>query len=227
MSAAKRNGSPPPDVPSDDDDSDDVATYACPACGATLYGWTAARSVLDRTKIVLDRCESCGLVVSRAPNPPDPGPELAGLERDAETIVAPNRESLQAGIGGAQWSGLEPYRRRLHLTPRSAKLLLREQGTEVLSSSTPFTREGLRGMRQTLINAFTLRDNFLPRARAGELPRRDGRERAGYALDWVVTVLVYVPCAVLALPLELIGAALGRGGFMRLQTVAAPTEEDR
>ena len=44
--------------------------YPCPACGATLYGWTAAHDPLDRGKrIVLDRCENCGLSVTRGARP--------------------------------------------------------------------------------------------------------------------------------------------------------------
>jgi hypothetical protein len=195
------------------------AHYPCPACGATLYGWTAAHNPLDRGhKIVLDRCESCGLAVTRAADPPDVAAEIDPLiERlpdGTARVVAPNRKSLQGGIGGAQWAGLEPEIRRLHLNPEAAKLLLAERGLEVTRTRTPFTRDGRRGMLQTFINAFTFRDNFLRNVRAGRIEPRTNRERWLFRLDWVVSVLVFVPSAIFALPLEAIGAALGRGGVL-------------
>ena len=197
------------------------APYACPACGAPLYGWTAAHDPLDRgRRIVLDRCESCGLSVTRGPSPPDPEAELAPLLSDGpdgrSVLVAPNRRSIQGGLGGAQWAGLEPELHRLHLTPDSARRLLARGGLEVTEVRTPLRSRGLRSMLQTLVNAFTLRDNFIRNARAG----RVSAESVGapsYALDWVVSALVILPCALFALPLEAIGAALGRGGVMEVE----------
>lgn len=49
------------------EDEEEVASYRCPACEATLFGWNAARHPVDGSKLILDRCESCGLVVTRAP----------------------------------------------------------------------------------------------------------------------------------------------------------------
>lgn len=195
------------------------AHYPCPACGATLYGWTAAHNPLDRGhKIVLDRCERCGLAVTRATEPPDADAELEPLiERRPDgtaTLRAPNRRSLQGGIGGAQWAGLEPEIRRLHLNPESVRRLLAKRGLEVTDVRTPFTGRGRRAMVQTLINAFTYRDNFLRNARAGRIVRRTGRDRFLYGLDWVVSALVFVPCAIFGLPLEAAGSALGRGGIL-------------
>jgi hypothetical protein len=195
------------------------AHYPCPACGATLYGWTAAHNPLDRGhKIVLDRCESCGLAVTRAADPPDVAAEIDPLiERlpdGRSRLVAPNRRSIQGGLGGAQWAGLEPEIRRLHLNPDSAKRLLAQRGLEVTNVSTPFTREGRRGMLQTFLNAFTYRDNFLRNARAGRIEPRTDRDRWLFRLDWVVSVLVFVPSAIFALPLEALAAALGRGGVL-------------
>lgn len=204
--AARANDQPEADV-----------SYPCPACGAKLYGWTAAHHPIDRSKLILDRCEECGLGVTRASRAPDPAAELAALPREGEILQAPNRRSLQGGIGGAQWAGLEPDQRRLHLNPRSAKLLLAAQGTEVEERGTPFRSVGYATMLQTLINGFTLRDNFFRNARAGRLPRRTGRERAGFGLDVLVTALVAAPLAIVALVLELVGTAIGRGGVVALQ----------
>jgi hypothetical protein len=201
------------------------AHYPCPACGATLYGWTAAHNPLERGhKIVIDRCENCGLAVTRAEAPPDADAELEPLlEAGPDGVVrlrAPNRRSFQGGIGGAQWAGLEPEIRRLHLGPRSAELLLERRGLEVRQITTPFCREGRQGMLQTFLNAFTLRDNFLRNARAGRITPAPGRERWLHRLDYLVSYLVIVPSAIFALPMEALGAGFGRGGVLEIEATA-------
>ncbi len=202
---------------------DEGAHYPCPACGATLYGWTAARHPLDGTKLILDRCEQCGLVVTRAEDPPDVAAELAALEQDGLDLIIPNRRSLQGGIGGAQWAGMDPERRRLHLGPPSAGLLLGTRGLSVEGVSTRFGRRPYLMMLQTLINAFTFRDNFARNALAGRIrPEADRGKRMLFYLDALVSALVAMPLAIVALPLELAGSLSGRGGVMRLETSAAP-----
>lgn len=198
--------------------SDDGATYPCPACGAKLWGWTAARHPVGAEKLILDRCEDCGLVVTRAPEPPDVKLELSLLEREGDQIVAPNRRSFSGGIGGAQWAGMEPEMRRLHLNPEAARLLLAAEGSEVKSVRARLSLRGYRLMVQTLINAFTLRDNFIANARSGRIAPGSGSERAKFMLDALVSGLVALPMAVLALPLEVVAAALARGGIMRIGT---------
>jgi len=198
------------------------ARYPCPACGATLYGWTAAHDPLDRGKrIVLDRCESCGLSVTRAADPPDADAELEPLIADAGSgrveLTAPNRRSLQGSLGGAQWAGLEPELRRLHLTPESVRLLLAKRGIEVEEIRTPLGKRSRRLMIQTMINAFTYRDNFLRNAHAGIVPRSTSSEAWLYRLDWVVSYLVYLPSAFFGIPLEAIGSWMGRGGVMEVE----------
>jgi len=99
--------------------------------------------------------------------------------------------------------------------------LLRKQGVELVEHSTPFSGRSYLLMLMTMINAFTLRDNFLRNARARRLPRSSTRERLAYALDTIVSYVVAIPLALVAAPTELIGSALGRGGIMKLRT--APT----
>jgi hypothetical protein len=209
------------DVPKD-------AHYPCPACGAPLYAWTAAHNPLERGhKIVLDRCENCGLAVTRAADPPDGDAEIEPLLESEPggtiRLRAPNRRSLQGGIGGAQWAGLEPELRRLHLNPEATRLLLEKRGLRVTRVSTPFSSEGRRGMLQTFLNAFTLRDNFLRNVRSGRIHPETPRDRWLFRLDWLVSVLVFVPAWIFALPLELAGATMGRGGVMEVE--AEPASE--
>lgn len=205
----------------------DVIHYPCPACGSPLYGWVAAHDPLrSGRKVVIDRCESCRLAVTRADEPPDVAAELdAVVERGADgaiELVAPNGASVQGGLGGAQWAGLEPELRRLHLSPDSARRLLAQRGIEVTATSTPYTPASNSLMRQTLINAFTLRDNFLLNARAGRLPApASTRDRLLRWLDYAVSWLVWIPCALVAYPLERGAAKLGRGGTLRVTGAGA------
>jgi hypothetical protein len=203
------------------------ALYPCPACGSPLYGWSAAHNPLDRGhKVVLDHCEVCGLVVTRAPEPPDADLELAPLlERLGDgrlEVTVPNRRSFQASLGGAQWAGLEPELRRLHLTPDSLRRLLAARGFQLGEVKTPFTKQGRAAMWQTLINAFTLRDNFDRNAKLGLIPTSTPRERWAYRLDRVVSVLVAIPTLIVAYPLEALAAALGRGGVIEASAERLP-----
>lgn len=200
-------------------DQDAEATYGCPACGAKLFAWTAAHDPLDRSRrIVLDRCEDCGLAVTRATEAPNVELELVPLleRREGERLAfsVPNQGSIGGSIGGAQWAGLEPDLRRLHLNPRALRLLLGRCDLEVDELRTPFSKRSLGLMWQTMVNAFTLRDNFRPDARAGRIPRGTTRERLSYWLDAAVTVLVALPVVLAALPLEALAAARGRGGII-------------
>ena len=202
------------------------ASYSCPACGAVLFGWSLARNASGGARIVLDQCERCGLAVTRAERAPDLAGEIAELRRDGELIWAPNRRSFQAGIGGAQWAALEPGRHRLHLSPASARLLLGGREIEVLAVRTPFTRRSYRAMIDTLVNAFTLNDNFAASAKAGLIPRRTTRQRLIYGLDRTVSLLAFVPAAIFAAPIEWLGCRLGRGGEMELHVRDAQADRD-
>ena len=94
----------------------------------------------------------------------------------------------------------------------------------VVESGTPFRSRAFQLMWQTMINAFTYRDNFLRNRRAGSPARAgDGKDRFLYGLDWVVSVLVAIPTAMAALPLELLATAFARGGI--LTVVAEPLSD--
>ena len=199
---------------------EDLVHYPCPACGSPLYGWTAAHDPLHHgVKIVVDRCEVCRLSVTRGVEAPDVAGELdAAIDTGTDGTVeleAANGASVQGSLGGAQWAGLEPELRRLHVSPDSVRRLLAQRGIEVTDVSTPYSRQSYSLMRQTLINAFTMRDNFLRNARAGRIPAPEtGRDRWLQRIDYLVSYLVWVPCALVAYPLERGAATLGRGGVL-------------
>jgi hypothetical protein len=215
-------------VPAPPDPNEDMANahYPCPVEGATLFGWTSSKQWDRRGKpTLLDHCEECGIAVTRRDAPPDVAAELAGLERDGDELVIPNRRSFAAWLGAAGWADLGATEHRLHLTETAARTLLAEQGTEVLSVRTPFSFRSYAGMLQTMINAFTLRNNFWRHLRAGKLEPSSTTDRLAFALDGIVTVLVAIPLSVVALITEAIASLAGRGDLMRVRT--APALEGR
>ncbi|MGI8727433.1 MAG: hypothetical protein ACR2K6_07115 [Solirubrobacterales bacterium] len=197
------------------DAEDERARYPCPACGQPLFGWTAGSHPLDGSKIVMDHCESCGLVVTRGRSSPDLDSELPRLE-GGSTLLA-NQRSFAAGVGAAQWARLRPDEHRLHMTPRAAELLYAGRDEEVEVVGTPFSFAAYLGMLQTMINAFTLRDNFLTNVRRGRVHPQTLRKRLAFALDAIVSLLVVIPLAIVALPTELVGSAFGRGNLMEVR----------
>lgn len=198
------------------------ARYPCPADGSPLFGWTRSKPWDGGEPVLLDHCEECGMAVTRAASPPDVATELAALERDGDELVVPNRGSVAAWLGAAGWSELDAGERRLHLTERAARELLAAHGTEVLASRTPFSGRSYGAMLQTMVNAFTLRNNFFRHARRGQLEARSTTDRFAFALDGFVTCFVAIPLSVVALGAELLASPLGRGGFLRLRTAPAP-----
>lgn len=223
----------------------------CPACGAPLYGWVKVDPPgrdAGRSHVV-DRCEECGLGVTRGG--PAPGPSegngvapvsLPGLTASADPdatlerartalrggqaaeVRVPNRDSLQAGIGGDQWAALELPAQRLHLTPRSLELLLGRHGLSAARMRQPLLGRNQPWMWQTLLNAFTFHPNFAREVARRRLTPRTARGPLRFAIDAVVSVLAAIPIALLALPLELVAVAFGRGGEL-VVTVTADDPE--
>ena len=207
------------------DEAQANAHYPCPADGKTLFGWTSSKA-WDRGEVtLLDHCEECGLVVSRAATPPDVALEITQLERDGDELVVPNKGSWAAWLGAAGWADLDADEHRLHLTDKAIRLLLAERGSEVLAINTPFSWRGYRSMLQTMINAFTLRHNFARSFRAGRLHAENTTDRFAFALDAIVTVLVAIPLSVVALLVEGLAAATNHGALMRVRTAPSTSGE--
>jgi hypothetical protein len=186
-----------------------AAERRCPACGEPLYGWIMVDAADPRlpASYVVDRCEECGLGVTRDPR----GQAAALVPREGE-IRGPNRDSLQAGIGGDQWAALELPAQRLHLTPRSLELLLEKRGLEAVRVRQPLLGRNQLWMWQTLLNAFTFHTNFAREALRRRLTPRTARNVATFAIDAVVSVLAALPIALVSVPLELLAALARRGG---------------
>ena len=69
----------------------------------------------------------------------------------------------------------------------------------------------------TIINAFTLHDNFLRNARSGRLRPATGAGRWLHGLDYAVSYLMLVPATLFGVPLEWLGARLRRGGIIEVR----------
>jgi hypothetical protein len=181
----------------------------CPACGEPLYGWINVRATDPRRDgdYVIDRCESCGLGLTRDGNAPSADELAPGHEHRI-----PNRASWQAGIGGEHWAALDVPARRLLLTPRSLELLLGRRGLRAArSQQTVFGRNQV-WMWQTLINVFTFHDNFAREVVRRRLTPRSSRNVVAYAIDAAISLLAAIPIALVSVPLELVAVAARRGG---------------
>jgi hypothetical protein len=187
----------------------------CPACGEPLYGWVKLDDRSTGASYVVDRCEECGLGVTRGV--PEPEAVFASARRGlapGATIEMrlPNRASWQAGIGGDRWAALELPTQRLHVTPRSLALLLRRHGLAAVETRQPAIGRNQVWMWQTLLNGFTFHTNFARDVWRRRLAPGTARGWPSFAIDAVVTALAALPIALIAVPLELIAVALRRGG---------------
>jgi hypothetical protein len=186
----------------------------CPACGEPLYGWVKVDST-DGQSWVVDRCERCGLGVTRGV--PDPDAVFESVRRglrpgQTAEMRFPNRASLQAGIGGDRWAALELPTQRLHPTPRSLRLLLERHGLVATRVRQPSFGRNVVWMWQTLFNGFTFHTNFARDVIRGRLRPKTARNVAAFAVDALVSVLAALPIALVAVPLELGAVAARRGG---------------
>lgn len=206
------------------------AVGVCPACEGPLHVWVTAPAADARDdEVVLDRCERCGAAIARL-DAALPAMLDAQLDRlfappsngSRRELRAPNRRSLQAGIGEGNWAAMELPRDPIVLTPQSLELLLDRRGAKLERvSCPPFGRNQL-WMWQTLINALTFHPNFAREVAAGRLRPRGGVDRLTFALDALVTLLAAPLVALVSVPLEALAALARRGGEMRAELSARP-----
>jgi hypothetical protein len=184
----------------------------CPACGEPLFGWIDLRAGLAGP---VSRCESCGLGVVGESEGADAA--LAGLDRNGREgrIEIDNRAGFSAWIGGAGWAGLEPGERFLYTAEASRRLVARRD--QVVKRTRWRPRRGIAAMWQTSLNGFTFGRNVAGGAlgsRSAVPAERPWQRR----MDAGISVVVAIPALLMAVPLELIAAACGRGGVLELET---------
>jgi hypothetical protein len=183
----------------------------CPACGEPLFGWLAIQPGLRGP---VRRCESCGLgVVGGEATPEEALRELDLLAPGGQPRIA-NRAGLAAAIGEAGWAGLEAGSRYLFTVEAVRRLVARRD--QVVKSARWVSGASLASAWQTLLNSVTFGHDIalgaLGRAKAAPAGKPWQRR-----IDALISVVLAIPAAAIALPLELIGAALRRGSVLSLR----------
>jgi hypothetical protein len=183
----------------------------CPACGEPLFGWLAALPGLGAP---ISRCESCGLgVVGRPAGAED---ALAVLDRAhiKGRVSIANRAGFAASLGGAGWAALEPDARCFFTVEAVRRLVARRD--QVVRRARWSFQPSLWMTWQTLLNSVTFGHDValgaLGRAEAVPASKRWQRR-----IDGLAGVVLAIPALALALPIELAGAALGRGAVVSLR----------
>lgn len=187
------------------------ANPPCPACGEPLFGWIDARPGLAGP---VSRCESCGLgVVGGAGGTGEALAALDRLRRD-DAIPILNRAGFSAWIGGAGWAGLEPDGRYLFTVEAVRRLVATRD--QVVAGSRWTAGTGIATMWQTILNGFTFGRNVALGAlgRTGSAPAGRPWQRR---LDGLISVAAALPALLAAVPLELLAAAVRRGGAVSLK----------
>jgi hypothetical protein len=184
----------------------------CPACGEPLFGWIGKRSGLEGA---VSRCESCGLgVVGEPGSAAEALRELNRLETADGVIRIANRASVAASLGGAGWASLAPGERYLFTVDAVQRLVATRD--QVVAKRRWAAASGVAAMWQTVLNSVTFGRNValgaLGRAEAAPAGRRWQRR-----IDALISVVLAVPAMVIAMPLELSGAAVGRGAAISLR----------
>jgi hypothetical protein len=183
----------------------------CPACGEPLFGWLAARPGLSGP---VSRCESCGLGVVGG----SAGAEEALRELDrlggSEGVRIANRSSFACSLGSAGWAGLGPASRYLFTTEAVRRLVARRD--QVVSSHRWAPGAGLAATWQTMLNSVTFGHNVALGA-LGRGPAVPARQPWQRRIDALASIVLAIPAAAIALPVELAGGLVGRGAVVSLR----------
>lgn len=182
----------------------------CPACGEPLFGWIAQRQGLAGP---VRRCESCGLGVIGAAVDPEEALHELDSHREGETVRIENRASIACSLGGAGWSGLHPQARHLFTVEAVRRLVAQRDQVVKKSRWRPLT--SLAATWQTLLNSVTFGHNVALgslREQPAVLAERPWQRR----IDALASVVLAIPALLVAIPVELLGAVLGRGAVIEL-----------
>jgi hypothetical protein len=183
----------------------------CPACGEPLFGWLGPRPGL---RGLVRRCESCGLGVVGEPGGPEDALRELDRLRGGEILRIPNRSSYAASLGSAGWAGLEPESPYLFTTEAVRRLVARRD--QVVSSHRWAPGAGLATTWQTMLNSVTFGHNVALGAlgRARSVPAKHPWQRR---IDALASVVLAIPAALIAAPVELAGGLVGRGAVVSLR----------
>jgi hypothetical protein len=180
----------------------------CPACGEPLFGWLAEQERLDAP---VQRCESCGLgVVGDSAGTEE---ALAALDRlgDQERARIVDRAGFACSLGGAGWAGLEPGVHYLFTVESVRRLVaVRDQ---VVRRRRWAPAASFAVTWQTLLNSVTFGHN-VALAALGSGRAAPAEERWQRRIDALASIVLAIPAAVIALPIELPAALFRRGAVV-------------
>jgi hypothetical protein len=183
----------------------------CPACGEPLFGWLASRPGLRGP---VSRCESCGLGVAGG----SAGAEEALRELDrlggGEGVRIANRSSFACSLGSAGWAGLDPESHYLFTIEAVRRLVARRD--QVVRSHRWAPAAGLAATWQTMLNSVTFGHNVALGA-LGRGPAVPAKQPWQRRIDALASIVLAIPAAAIALPVELAGGLVGRGAVVSLR----------
>jgi hypothetical protein len=184
----------------------------CPACGEPLFGLVGAKPGLAGPLRV---CESCGL--GAFGDPGDAEHALRDLDRlgDGEQLLIANRRGFSAWLGGAGWSGLRPGVEYVYTAEAVRRLVANRD--QVVRRARWAPGAGIAAMWQTVLNSVTFGRNVALGALVDSGRAVPAKRPWQRRVDAVASVIGALPALVVAVPIELIGAALRRGGALRLR----------
>jgi hypothetical protein len=182
----------------------------CPACGEPLFGWIAQRRGLAGP---VRRCESCGLGVIGEVEGVEAALHDLDSRRQGETLLIENRGSVACSLGGAGWSGLHPQARHLFTVEAARRLVAHRD--QVVKKSRWRPLASLAATWQTLLNSVTFGHNVALGALRGR-PAVRAEKPWQRRIDALAGVVLAIPALLVAIPVELLGAASGRGAVVSL-----------
>ncbi|MBS1888875.1 MAG: hypothetical protein JSU06_16975 [Actinobacteria bacterium] len=183
----------------------------CPACGEPLFGWLADEEQLGAP---VRRCESCGLgIVGKSAGTEE---ALAALDRlgDQERARIVDRASVACAIGGAGWAGLEPGAHYLFTVESVRRLVARRD--QVVRRRRWVPGRSLAITWQTLLNSVTFGHN-VALAALGSAAAAPAGKRWQRRIDALASIVLAIPAALVAVPVELSGALFRRGAVVDLR----------
>ncbi|MFL5898885.1 MAG: hypothetical protein ACJ76D_10585 [Solirubrobacterales bacterium] len=183
----------------------------CPACGEPLFGWLAERRGLAGP---VRRCESCGLGMIGEVG--DAEAALRELDSDhaGEDLRIESRASVACSLGGAGWSGLHPQRRHLFTIEAVRRLVAHRD--QVVKKVRWQPLASLAATWQTLLNSVTFGHNAALGTLRGK-PAVPAAEPWQRRIDALASIVLALPALLIAIPVELLGAALGRGAVVSIR----------
>ena len=183
----------------------------CPACGEPLFGWIDTRRGMAGP---ISRCESCGLGVVGRPGSTEDALAVLDQLRAGDEVRIANRAGFSASLGGAGWAGLEPGAHYLFTVEAVSRLAAHRD--QLVKGRRWVPGASVLAMWQTILNGLTFGRNVALGALRNEVavPAEHPWQRR---LDAVISVVVAAPAMLVALPLELVAAALRRGGAVSLR----------